>query len=170
MKLITCRLCMGSNRFWPRHRPSRLISGHVMGSDHRASHCLCVLCKNRHLQNQLQSSSELFLTGATSQKKWCLQSRWRNFDPSSRLNIKYSPDFPSTFMPGHGPSRRNYQDQDQDHGLGDGPNSPAPVYLEEGKERVGGIGKTSPDMAECRVGPTTNGGQSVSAKVLLLKN
>ena len=55
-------------------------------------------------------------------------------------------------MPGHGPSRRNYEDQDQDHGLGDGPNSPAPVYLEEGKERVGGIGKTRPDMAECRPG------------------
>ena len=63
-------------------------------------------------------SLDLFLTGSgtTSQKKWCLQSRWRNFDPSPRLNIKCSHSFSVDINArlGHGPSRRNHQGQDQD--------------------------------------------------------
>ena len=49
-------------------------------------------CKNRP-PTEAASSSELFLTGTTSQRKWHLQSQWGNFGPSSRPIIKCSPCF-----------------------------------------------------------------------------
>ena len=43
------------------------------------------------------------------------------------------PVFPSTFMPGHGPSRRNYQDQDQmfpvsDRNISSGQNTDVNIF------------------------------------------
>ena len=47
----------------------------------------------KQIPTETAFSSELFLTGTTSQTKWCLQSRWRKFDPSSQPNVKCSPCF-----------------------------------------------------------------------------
>ena len=74
-------------------------------------------CKNK-TPTETASSSELFLTRTTGtgrRSDVCKVGGGISI-PHLHSTLSALPVFPSTFMPGHGPSRRNYQDQDKYYG------------------------------------------------------
>ena len=70
-------------------------------------------CKNRHLQKQLLHQNCFRLEQPHRRSSVCKVGRGVSI-PHLDSTLSDLPVFPSTFMPGHGQSRRNYQDQDQD--------------------------------------------------------
>ena len=70
-------------------------------------------CKNRHLQKQLLHQNRFRLEQPHRRSNVCKVGGGISI-PHLDSTLSALPVFPSTFIPGHGPSRRNYQDQDQE--------------------------------------------------------